>query len=88
MPNSKPVVAVAAVWAFIFVWGDYLTQDLFYLSNANGTLLTRLTDQLAAGGNPGIYGLPIALYALPPIVFFITVQRHIVRGVVTSGLKG
>jgi multiple sugar transport system permease protein len=88
VPNSKPVVAVAAVWAFIFVWGDYLTQDLFYLSNANGTLLTRLTDQLAAGGNPGIYGLPIALYALPPIVFFIAVQRHIVRGVVTTGLKG
>lgn len=88
VPNSKPVVAVAAVWAFILVWGDYLTQDLFYLSNANGTLLTRLTDLLAAGGAPGVYGLPIVLYAIPPIALFVVVQRHIVRGVVTSGIDG
>ena len=26
VPNSKPVIAVAAVWAFILVWGDYLTR--------------------------------------------------------------
>ena len=43
VPNSKPVIAIAAVWAFILVWGDYLTQDLFYLIDPNGTLLTRIT---------------------------------------------
>src|SRR5207247_6433651 len=69
VPNSKPVIAVASVWAFILVWGDYLTQDLFFLLDPNGTLLTRITDLLPAGTGT-LPTVPLALYALPPIVFF------------------
>ena len=43
---TATIIAVAAVWAFILVWGDYLTQDLFFLLDPNGTLLTRITDVL------------------------------------------
>ncbi len=86
VPNSKPVIAVAAVWAFILVWGDYLTQDLFFLLDPNGTLLTHITDTINAGG--GVSSLPLALYALPPIVFFVLVQRYITQSVVTTGIKG
>jgi len=87
VPNSKPVIAVASVWAFILVWGDYLTQDLFFLLNPNGTLLTRITDSLAYDGGT-LSSLPLALYALPPIVFFVIVQRYITQSVVTTGIKG
>ena len=87
VPNSKPVIAVASVWAFILVWGDYLTQDLFFLLNPNGTLLTRITDSLAYDGG-ALSSLPLALYALPPIVFFVIVQRYITQSVVTTGIKG
>ena len=90
VPNSKPVIAIAAVWAFILVWGDYLTQDLFYLIDRNGTLLTRITGLVggdAAGG--GLSSLPLALYALPPVIFFVLVQRYITQTVVTTtGMKG
>jgi multiple sugar transport system permease protein len=90
VPNSKPVIAIAAVWAFILVWGDYLTQDLFYLIDRNGTLLTRITGLLdadVAGG--GLSTLPLALYALPPVIFFVLVQRYITQTVVTTtGIKG
>jgi ABC-type glycerol-3-phosphate transport system permease component len=87
VPNSKPVIAVAAVWAFILVWGDYLTQDLFFLLDRNGTLLTRITDVLPSdtGALPSV---PLALYAIPPIVFFVFVQRYITQSVVTTGIKG
>jgi ABC-type glycerol-3-phosphate transport system permease component len=86
VPNSKPVIAVAAVWAFILVWGDYLTQDLFFLLDPNGTLLTRITGLLGSEG--AVSSLPLALYALPPLVFFVIVQRYITQSVVTTGIKG
>lgn len=87
VPNSKPVIAIASVWAFILVWGDYLTQDLFYLLDRNGTLLTRVTDLFAFGG--AVSDLPLALYALPPIVFFVLAQRYIAQTVTaTAGIKG
>lgn len=89
VPNSKPVIAIASVWAFILVWGDYLTQDLFFLLDKNGTLLTRVSDRLVAHGTGGFSGLPLALYAIPPVVFFVLVQRHIMQTVITStGVKG
>jgi multiple sugar transport system permease protein len=87
VPNSKPVIAVAAVWAFILVWGDYLTQDLFFLIDRNGTLLTRITDVLSTQEG-AVSTLPLALYALPPILFFALVQRYIRQTVVTTGIKG
>lgn len=87
VPNSKPVIAIASVWAFILVWGDYLTQDLFYLLDRNGTLLTRVTDLWSSGG--AVSDLPLALYALPPIVFFVLAQRYIAQTVTaTAGIKG
>jgi multiple sugar transport system permease protein len=90
VPNSKPVLAIAAVWAFILVWGDYLTQDLFYLIDRNGTLLTRITGLFDGGGaGGGLSGLPLALYALPPVLFFVLVQRYITQTVVTTtGIEG
>jgi ABC-type glycerol-3-phosphate transport system permease component len=88
VPNSKPVIAIAAVWAFILVWGDYLTQDLFFLLDRNGTLLTRITTLLTLDSG-ALSTLPLALYAIPPIVFFMLVQRHIAQTVMTtSGVKG
>jgi multiple sugar transport system permease protein len=90
VPNSKPVIAIAAVWAFILVWGDFLTQDLFFLVDRNGTLLTRITGLLTIDVDGGaLSSLPLALYALPPVVFFVLVQRYIAQTVLTSsGIKG
>jgi multiple sugar transport system ATP-binding protein len=87
VPNSKPIIAVTAVWGFILVWGDYLTQDLFFLLDPNGTLLTRITDVLPSTTQT-FPTLPLALYALPPIVFFLFVQRYITQSVVRTGIKG
>lgn len=90
MPNSKPVIATVMIFAFSGVWGDYLTP-LIYL-NANKTLLG--VAMATAFRNPqGIDYKTISLaanvvYVLPLVVVFFLAQRHILRGVVTSGLKG
>jgi multiple sugar transport system permease protein len=93
LPNSKPVIAVAATWAFIFVWGDFLTQDLLYISDPNSTLVVRLVRDIGVsqgfGGQPDLAGAVggLALYSLPPIVLFLLVQRHILHGIAMTGLK-
>jgi ABC-type glycerol-3-phosphate transport system permease component len=87
VPNSKPVIAVAAVWAFILVWGDYLTQNLFFLLDPNGTLLTRITDVLPNTAQV-FPTLALVLYALPPIVFFLFVQRFITQSIVRTRIRG
>jgi ABC-type glycerol-3-phosphate transport system permease component len=90
LPNAKPVLATVMFFSFLAVWGDYLTP-LIYLNDNN----TLLGVKLATGfKNPqGITLTTVSmaanvLYVLPMIVVFFILQRNILKGVVTSGLKG
>ena len=83
IPNSVSVLMVAGILAFNQVWGDYFTQTLL-LTPATETLAMYVQDMRSS---PSITFASAVLYALPPIILFIVAQRHIVRGVVTSGLR-
>jgi ABC-type glycerol-3-phosphate transport system permease component len=90
LPNAKPAIATVMFFAFLSYWGDYLTP-LIYLSDAN----TLLGVKMATGFiNPkGIRLVTISLaanvyYILPMVVVFFLAQKNILKGVVTSGLKG
>jgi multiple sugar transport system permease protein len=90
MPNAKPVIAAVMVFAFQFVWSDYqmplilLNDDKTLLSvklassyvNPQGITLT--TTSMAAN----------VMYIVPLIVIFFLAQKHIIKGVITSGIKG
>lgn len=90
LPNSYPALATSFILAFLSVWGDWL-MPLLYLNDRNTTLAVKL---ITAYVNP--QGFPIVtptlaasvLYILPPVVMFFFVQKYIMQGVVTSGLKG
>ena len=90
LPNSYPALATSFILAFLSVWGDWL-MPLLYLNDKNTTLAVKL---ITAYVNP--QGFPIVtptlaasvLYILPPVVMFFFVQKYILQGVVTSGLKG
>jgi len=90
LPNAKPVIAVVMFFAFLGIWGDYLTP-LIYLNDNN----TLLGVKMATGfKNPqGITLTTISLaanvyYVLPMVIVFAIAQRYILKGVITSGLKG
>lgn len=89
MPNAGAVIAASAIFAFQWVWGDFLLQTLF-LSESRATLAIKLAGAYVdAHGNP-LYTQTLAavvLYVLPLIIIFFLAQKHIIRGVVTSGLK-
>lgn len=90
VPNSRAVIATVMFFAFAFVWGDYLTP-LIYL-NVNQTLLP--VAMMRNFRNPqNITIIPVAaaatvLYVLPPLIAFFLAQKHILKGVVMSGIKG
>jgi multiple sugar transport system permease protein len=90
LPNATAAVATSFILNFIWVWGDWLTPQIYLradnttlavlinkvFTNPVGNLLTTLT----------VSG--IVIYTLPIVVIFFFSQKYILRGVVTSGLSG
>ncbi len=90
MPNAKPVIAAVMVFAFQGIWSDYM-MPLILLNDDRTLLSVRL-----ATGYVNPQGLPLTtiamaantMYIVPLLILFFLAQKHIIRGVVTSGLKG
>jgi ABC-type glycerol-3-phosphate transport system permease component len=90
LPNAKPVFATVMIFAVIAVWSDYLTP-LIYLS-ANKTLLgVALAKAFKNPQGADLKTVSLAastLYIIPLIIVFFFAQKYILKGVVTTGLKG
>ena len=90
VPNSQAVIATVMFFAFNSVWSDYL-GPLLYL-NDNKTLLG--VKMASAFKNPqGVTLTTVSMaatviYILPPVIAFFLAQKHILKGAVTSGIKG
>jgi len=90
LPNSGPALAASAIFMFLWVWGDWLYPALL-LHQDNTTLAVRMANAYAdPHGNPlqTVTMAGVVLYVAPLILFFAFAQRFIVRGIVTTGIKG
>jgi len=90
LPNSKAVLATAFILNFTAQWGDYINPFLF-LKDSNTTLAVKLqTGYLSPQGQTltTIILAAAVLYVLPVVIIFFVGQKHILEGVVTTGLKG
>ncbi len=90
LPNASAALATSFILNFIWVWGDWLTPQIYLradnttldvlinkvFTNPQGNLLTTLTVS------------SIVIYTLPIVLIFFFSQKYILRGVVTSGLSG
>jgi multiple sugar transport system permease protein len=89
LPLCKPMLAALAIVNILWRWNDVL-WPLLVISNRD---LYTVTQGLAmAGREAGILtGVALAtatLAVLPVILVYLVLQRWIIRGVATSGLKG
>jgi multiple sugar transport system permease protein len=89
LPLCKPALAALAIVNVLWRWNDVL-WPLLVISDQN---LYTVTQGLAmAGRASGIFtGVALAtagLAIMPVIVVYLVLQRHIIQGVATSGLKG
>jgi multiple sugar transport system permease protein len=89
LPNARPVIAITFLFGFQWVWGDYLNQELFL--STHSTLAMSLATAFLNPKGYSIMTLTMAgmvIYTLPLVVLFFIMQRQIVQGIVTTGLKG
>jgi multiple sugar transport system permease protein len=89
LPNAGPAIAASAIFAFTWVWGDYLFPILL-LSQDNTTLAVAMANGYRDPfGNPymTITMAGVVLYSLPLILVFFFAQRLIIQGIVTTGLR-
>jgi ABC-type glycerol-3-phosphate transport system permease component len=89
VPQSLPGIAVAAFYAFVVSWSDYLFVSI--LSQSTGTRTLPLGLQLfqtADTVNWGAVTAAAVLTALPVVILFALVQNWLVEGLSNTGGKG
>jgi multiple sugar transport system permease protein len=90
LPLSKPVLATAAVFSFIWTWDDFF-GPLIYLNDArNYTVPLGLRAFVDSSGRSewGPLFAMSTLSLVPVFLIFLFGQRLIIRGIATQGLKG
>ena len=90
LPNAKPVIATSFILNFAGVWGDWFAP-VIYLSDKNTTLAVAVAHGYADPQGNTLVTIALAatvIYLVPLVIIFLIGQKYIIRGVVTSGLKG
>jgi len=89
LPLALPGLVAVGVVAFFYTWNEYLfaqllipDKDLYPASVGLASMKTQIDTpierQLAAG----------LLFAVPPVVFYLLMQRYIVAGITAGAVKG
>jgi N,N'-diacetylchitobiose transport system permease protein len=88
-PLVVPGLIASSVFAFINAWNDFITAYVMLENQSKYTLPVWLVSFSTNEGTD--YGGLIAasvLFSLPVVIFFIFVQRHLVRGMSEGAVKG
>lgn len=91
VPNSLPALAVISMFTIFATWKDFLWPLLVINDPSSQPISVALYQQAIAQNsyqpqNVLLAGFVIA--TVPPLILFLIFQRQIMRGVVTTGLKG
>ena len=90
VPLLKPAMITCAIFAFYWKWDDYM-GSLLYLTSPKLYTVSLAVKQFADPTSVSDWGAMFAmctLSLLPVIILFICLQKYIVEGIATSGLKG
>lgn len=89
-PLAMPAIIVTSVMVLIFVWNEYLFATTFMLSEDSYTLAGGLY-QLQANDysrNWSVFTAASVLVSIPILVIFFCIQKHMVSGLTSGGVKG
>jgi multiple sugar transport system permease protein len=89
LPNAKPAMVTLGVLAFLGNWNDFVWPVFVLFSPERLTLPAGLaTLQAAYNIDYPVVMAGASVAALPVLILFVFVQRYVIEGVATSGLKG
>ena len=89
LPNARPAVMTLLVLQFLANWNDFLWPLYVLFSDQRLTLpvgLARLQGAYTIDYPVIMAGASLA--AVPVLILFVFVQRYVIQGVASSGLKG
>jgi raffinose/stachyose/melibiose transport system permease protein len=88
-PILKPVVITVAILNAMWIWNDYL---LPYLLIGSSYRTIPIAVQYLQGGygskDMGAMMAMLVLAIVPIVIFYLSLQRHIIKGVVAGAVKG
>jgi ABC-type glycerol-3-phosphate transport system permease component len=90
LPLAGPGVASVVIFTFVAVWEEFMFAVTLFSSGNNTTFPVGIT-YLQAEGQSYAFGqlcATIVLALTPPLVMFLLLQRHFVKGLLEGGVKG
>lgn len=89
LPLSTPVLATAAIFSFIWSWGDFFGPLVFLNDTKSYTVqlgLRSFVDSSAVSDWVGLFAMS-CLALLPVFFVFLFFQRLLIEGIATTGMK-
>jgi multiple sugar transport system permease protein len=89
LPLAAPGLTTAGLFAFLLAWDEFFYALLFTADQRAKTLTVAIAD--LAGGRIADYGLIAAagiIASLPPVIIGFGLQKALISGLTTGGVKG
>lgn len=90
LPLMVPSMITATIFSFMWRWDDFLSA-LLYVSNTEKypvSLALKLFCDPSSSSDYGAMFAMATLSILPAVLIFLFLQKYLVEGISTSGLKG
>lgn len=90
MPLSKPTIAVTAMMVLIFVWNEYIFAVNFMTGEDTYTLAAGLYSLQAneTSGSWPVFAAASLVVSIPILIIFFALQKNMVTGLTSGGVKG
>lgn len=89
LPLLKPVMATLAVMNSIAIWNDFLTPLMFLQSKGSRTIMLAVSTNVGQFSTNWTDMFPMLLLGvLPLVIFFLIMQKNIIAGIASGGVKG
>ena len=90
LPLSRPVIAVVALFHFLYNWNDFMAPLLYLTKRHTFTLALALQSYQTQQGGVQWHHLMAAsaVVILPVIVLYFLAQKTFIAGIATTGIKG
>jgi multiple sugar transport system permease protein len=88
LPNSRPVIATAAIVLFIAAWNQYLWPIMVVQGEAARPVQPGIQQFFGRSNSWGQIMAYASVVTLPVLVVFLSFQRQFVASVAGSGIKG
>jgi len=88
LPLIRPILITVGVFQTMWVWNDFITPNVFISSSGKQTLVLQVYTAVSqfSVNWPAFMTLTV-IVLVPVVIFFIAMQKYIVKGLVSGGVK-